>query len=295
MNIASVVGNTPVVSLKSLDPTGNILLKLEKNNPGGSVKDRAVMGMLLYAKNRGELREGTTVVEPTSGNTGISIAMFSNRFNYKAILVMPESVSEERRRVMEELGAEVVLTSAAGGMKETVEKAQEIISNLKDAIMLDQFSNPGNPYFHELTTGPEIFKQCGYALDAFVAGIGTGGTITGAGRILKRLLPEIKIYGVEPEESPVLSGGKPGKHKIQGIGAGFIPAVLDRTLLDDVVTVSSDEAIELMRWLHKKEGLLVGISSGANVAAAYKLKKSGAAKRIVTVAPDHYERYLSVF
>ncbi|MBO8165931.1 MAG: cysteine synthase A [Kosmotoga sp.] len=295
MNIDLIVGNTPFVALNSLDPAGSILLKLEKNNPGGSVKDRAVMGMILYAKNKGEYTEEMTIVEPTSGNTGISIAMFASKFRYKAILVMPESVSEERRKVIEELGAEVILTDTSGGMKKAVEKAKEIVNNLENAVMLDQFSNPGNPYYHEITTGPEIFKQCGNELDAFVAGVGTGGTITGVGRALKRLLPKIKIIGVEPEESAVLSGGEPGKHKIQGIGAGFVPSILDRALLDDVITVGSEEAIEMMRWLHKKEGLLVGISSGANVAAAYKFKKSGAAEKVATVAPDHYERYLSIF
>ncbi|OAA31341.1 cysteine synthase [Kosmotoga arenicorallina S304] len=295
MSIDMIVGKTPLVSLRSLDSSGSILLKLEKNNPGGSVKDRAVMGMILYMKSRGRISEGVTVVEPTSGNTGISIAMFASKFRYKAILVMPESVSEERWKVMEELGADVILTSASGGMKEAVERAKEIVRNLENAVILDQFSNPGNPYYHEISTGPEIFQQCGNELDIFVAGIGTGGTITGAGRALKKLLPGIKIIGVEPEESAVLSGEKPGKHRIQGIGAGFVPAILDQDLLDDIITVSSGEAIEMMQWLHRKEGLLVGISSGANVAAAYRLKKSGTTGKIVTVAPDHYERYLSVF
>lgn len=292
MTLENMIGNSPIVKLRSLDKDGNIMLKIEKSNPGGSIKDRPVIYMIMAAEMSGKLKAGYSIVEPTSGNTGIAIAMISRVRGYKVILTMPETASEERVRVMRALGAEVILTPADKGINGSREKAIEILENLGNCITLDQFSNPANPLSHELTTGPEILRQTNYGLDSFVYGTGTGGTITGVGRVLKAFSKKIKLIAVEPEASPVLSKGIVGKHGIQGIGPGFVPDVLDLSLIDEVVTVTDEEAIEMMKWLHNREGLLVGISSGANVAAALKIKKAGA-DRIVTIAPDHYERYLS--
>lgn len=293
MTLENMIGNSPIVKLRSLDKDGNIMLKIEKNNPGGSIKDRPVYSMILAAEKDGRLKGGYSIVEPTSGNTGIAIAMLAKVRGYKAILTMPESASAERIAVMKALGADVVLTPSDKGINGSREKAKEILESKPDCITLDQFSNPANPLSHELTTGPEILRQTNYSLDSFVCGTGTGGTITGVGRILKAFSSKIKLIAVEPEASPVITRGVKGKHKIQGIGPGFIPDVLDLDIVDDVITVSDEEAIEMMKWLHKKEGLLVGISSGANVAAAIRIRKSGV-NRLVTVAPDHFERYLSI-
>jgi cysteine synthase A len=293
MNIIKTIGNTPMVKIEKLDPSGKTYLKLEKNNPGGSIKDRAVLGMLLNAKESGSLYENVTIIEPTSGNTGISIAMLSSFFNYKAILVMPETASVERIKVMKAFGAKVVLTSKEDGMKGSIKRVEELLKEIKPSITLDQFNNPANSAYHELTTGPEIFSQMSGEIDTFVCGTGTGGTLTGVGRALKVFSKSIRVVAVEPANSPVLTKGIPGKHRIQGIGPGFIPSILDRNIIDEVVTVSDEEAFATMHELHKKEGLLIGISTGANIAASIKLKKSGTTGNIVTVAPDHYERYLS--
>ncbi|TYB95803.1 MAG: cysteine synthase A [Kosmotoga sp.] len=293
MNLIETIGNTPIVKLRKLDNSDNLFLKLEKNNPGGSIKDRAVLGMLLEAKKSGKLIEDVTVIEPTSGNTGISIAMLSSFFNYKAILVMPETASLERIKVMKAFGARVLLTSKESGIKGSIKKVEELLKEIKASFTLDQFNNPANPSYHELTTGPEILSQMSGEIDTFVCGTGTGGTLTGVAKTLKTFNQSIRIIAVEPSNSPVLTKGIPGKHKIQGIGPGFIPSILDRDIIDDVITVDDEEAINTMHELHKREGLLVGISTGANVAASIKLRKSGAKGNIVTIAPDHYERYLS--
>ena len=292
MTLENTIGMTPLVELFSLDKNGNIMLKVEKNNPGGSIKDRPVLGMILDAEARGSLSRGGVIVEPTSGNTGIAIAMLSKIRGYRAILVMPETVSKERVQVLKALGADVVMTSSDTGIVGSREKVIEILDKLDNGITLDQFSNPANPLSHQLTTGPEILRQTSFNFDAFVCGTGTGGTVTGVGRAAKIFSKSIRVIAVEPESSPILSRGIKGKHRIQGIGPGFVPEVLDLEIIDEVITVSDEEAIHMMKWLHIHEGLLVGISSGANVAASMKIRRNDV-KRIVTVAPDHYERYLS--
>lgn len=288
-----LIGRTPLVRLEKIDP--RIFLKLEKNNPGGSVKDRPALFMILDAERKGLLKEGGVIVEPTSGNMGIALAMIGIYKGYRVILTMPESMSFERRKVLEILGAELVLTPSGRGMKGAIEKALEIKEELK-AFMPNQFENPANVVSHIVTTGPEIASQMNYKIDFFVAGVGTGGTITGVGKVLKKMLNNVKIVAVEPAGSPVLSGGEPGKHGIQGIGPGFIPKILDLNLIDEIVTVTEEEAMEGMKLLAKKEGLFVGISSGANLWAALKIAERSGRKdvRIVTVAPDHGERYISI-
>jgi len=288
-----LIGRTPLVRLEKIDP--RIFLKLEKNNPGGSVKDRSALFMILDAERKGLLKEGGVIVEPTSGNMGIALAMIGIYKGYRVILTMPESMSFERRKVLEILGAELVLTPSGRGMKGAIEKALEIKEELK-AFMPNQFENPANVISHIVTTGPEIASQMNYKIDFFVAGVGTGGTITGVGKVLKKMLNNVKIVAVEPAGAPVLSGGEPGKHGIQGIGPGFIPKILDLNLIDEIVTVTEEEAMEGMKLLAKKEGLFVGISSGANLWAALKIAERSGRKdvRIVTVAPDHGERYISV-
>lgn len=286
-----LVGNTPIVNLSSVD--SRIYLKLEKNNPGGSVKDRPALFMILDAEKKGLLKNG--IVEPSSGNMGIAIAMIGASRGYRVIITMPETMSVERRKVLEMLGAEVILTPGELGMRGAVEKAIEI-SRETGAYMLNQFENPYNVYSHLLTTGPEILRQMKYEVDVFVAGVGTGGTISGVGKALKKFLGDrVKVVAVEPARSPVLSGGQPGRHGIQGIGAGFVPKILDRSIIDEVVTVEDEEALDMAKYLARKEGLLVGISSGANVAAALKVaQKMPKDAKIVTIAPDHAERYLSL-
>ena len=288
-----LIGRTPLVRLEKIDP--RIFLKLEKNNPGGSVKDRSALFMILDAERKGLLKEGGVIVEPTSGNMGIALAMIGIYKGYRVILTMPESMSFERRKVLEILGAELVLTPSGRGMKGAIEKALEIKEELK-AFMPNQFENPANVISHIVTTGPEIASQMNYKIDFFVAGVGTGGTITGVGKVLKKMLNNVKIVAVEPAGAPVLSGGEPGKHGIQGIGPGFIPKILDLNLIDEIVTVTEEEAMEGMKLLAKKEGLFVGISSGANLWAALKIAERSGRKdvRIVTVAPDHGERYISI-
>lgn len=294
-NILAQIGNTPLVRLGAL-PDGEsatIWGKMENNNPGGSVKDRIALGMVVAAEASGNLRPHATIVEPTSGNTGIGLSLVCALKGYKLILTMPETMSHERRRLLGAYGAELVLTPGPLGMRGAIEKAEELSRTL-GAYMPMQFRNPANPQAHEETTGPEILAALAEPIDAFVAGVGTGGTVTGVGRVLRRTYPQVEIIAVEPAESPVLSGGSPGPHKIQGIGAGFIPDVLDLSLLSSILTVTADQAIATTRRLAREEGLLVGISAGANVFAAQQVaKRLGPGKNVVTILCDTGERYLS--
>jgi len=294
-NILARIGNTPLVRLGAMmgGEAATIWGKMENNNPGGSVKDRIALGMIVAAEASGKLRPGATVVEPTSGNTGIGLSLVCALKGYKLILTMPETMSQERRRLLGAYGAELVLTSGSLGMRGAIEKAEELTRQLR-AYMPMQFRNPANPQAHEETTGPEIVAALTTPIDAFVAGVGTGGTITGVGRVLRRHYPQVEIIAVEPAESPVLSGGNPGPHKIQGIGAGFIPDVLDLSLLSSILTVTAEQAIATTRRLAREEGLLLGISAGANVFAAWQVaKRLGPGKNVVTVLCDTGERYLS--
>jgi cysteine synthase A len=293
--VMDLVGHTPLVRLAKISPKGGaeICAKLEARNPGGSVKDRPALAMVLAAEESGALGPDSTIVEATSGNTGISLAMIAAVRGYRCVLVMPEDMSMARRHILRAYGADVVLTPAEDGMAGAVEKANQIAAETKGAWMTRQFSNPANPDIHERTTATEIWEATGGKLDALVAGVGTGGTITGVSRVLRAKLPAVKIVAVEPRASNVLSGGKPGLHGIQGLGAGFVPDVLDRSLVDDVVAVSDIAAERMMRRLSREEGLLVGPSSGANVHAALEVARTlrdGA--RVVTILCDTGERYL---
>ena len=268
-------------------------MKLEAYNLGNSVKDRAALGMIEAAEKAGKLKPGGTIVEPTSGNTGISLALISKLKGYKVILVMPDTMSVERRSIIAAYGAELILTEGKKGMNGAIEKAGELIENNPDFFMPQQFKNSANPLKHYETTGEEIIKDLP-DLDAFVAGVGTGGTISGAGKRLKEFNSEIKIVAVEPQESPVISGGKPGPHKIQGIGAGFVPDNLDLSVVDEVIEIPTERAFEICRIL-AENGLLLGASSGANIAAAYETaKKLGKGKKVLTISPDSGEKYLSL-
>ncbi|MGZ8394711.1 MAG: cysteine synthase A, partial [Nitrospira sp.] len=269
--------------------------KVESFNPGGSIKDRICLNMINEAERQGKLKPGGTIVEPTSGNTGIGLALVAAVRGYKLILVMPESMSMERASLLSSYGAQLVLTAAWEGMKGSIKEAESIVAQNPSYYMPDQFSNPANPAIHRKTTGPEILEALDGRVDAFVAAVGTGGTITGCGEVIRERNPAAKIIAVEPAGSPVLSGGDPGPHKIQGIGAGFIPKVLNRTLLDRVITVTDDEAYQTAKLLAKKEGLLVGISAGANVFAAQKVAEElGPGKNVVTILCDTGERYISI-
>jgi cysteine synthase A len=291
--VGQLIGRTPSIKLPS--KKGYILTKLEGNNIGGSIKDRAVWGMLKYFEQAGKLKQDTIIVEPTSGNTGIALAMFGATMNIKVILVMPESMSLERRQILAAYGAKLELTQASEGMGGAIKRAEQIVKEIPGAVMLDQFSNPGNPWAHMVTTAPEILLDAkGCDIAAFVAGVGTGGTLTGVGRFLKKAFPNMKLIAVEPAGSPVLSGGTPGPHAIQGIGAGFIPKNLDLSLVDRIITVSDEDAIDMTRYLAQKEGLFLGISSGANLWAANEIMKELRDDSIVvTVAPDRGDKYLS--
>ncbi|HOB16103.1 MAG TPA: cysteine synthase A [Defluviitoga sp.] len=294
--IYTSIGNTPMITLSRLIEPGRVFVKLEKNNPAGSIKDRPAFFMIKHAEINNELNETQNIiVEPTSGNTGIALAAIGKSKGYRVILTMPESMSEERKKILKILGAELILTPAEQGMKGAINKAIEIVEQTK-GFMPNQFSNPANPYSHEVTTGPEIIKQMDYSLDVFVAGVGTGGTITGIARALKKTFSDcVRIVAVEPSNSPVLSGGNPGSHTIQGIGAGFIPDNLNMDLIDEVMQITDEEAIDVTKQLSKIEGLFVGISSGANIAAALKLAaRLGKGRRIVTIAPDSGDKYMSL-
>lgn len=292
--ILDLVGGTPLVRLRRLPPDGaaELWAKLERFNPGGSVKDRIAKAMIETAEEAGVLKPGTVIIEPTSGNTGIGLAMVAAVKGYRIILVMPDTLSVERRALLKAYGAELVLTPGAEGMKGAIAKAQELVSEHK-GFMPQQFKNPANPEIHRRTTAAEILAQAGH-LDAFVSGVGTGGTVTGVGEILKDTLPEAWIVAVEPAGSPVLSGGSSGKHKIQGIGAGFVPEVLNTGVIDEIVQVDDDDAWETTRRLAREEGILCGMSSGAAAWAAVQVaQRLGAGKTVVTLLPDTGERYLS--
>lgn len=295
-SVTELIGKTPIVKLNKMVPEGaaEVFVKLEFFNPGGSVKDRIALNMIEQAELTGELLPGGTIIEPTSGNTGIGLAMVGAAKGYQVILVMPDTMSIERRKLMQAYGAQLLLTPGANGMKGAIAKAQELAES-KGYFMPMQFDNQANVQAHEKTTGKEIQETFGTkGIDAFVAGVGTGGTITGVGKELKRVYPAIEIVAVEPKESPVLEGGEPGPHKIQGIGAGFIPSILDTSIYEQVLPVSSDDAMQTARELAEKEGLLVGISAGAAVYAAIeRAKELGAGKRVLTLIPDNGERYLS--
>jgi len=298
-SITSTVGNTPLVRLRRLPQRfgveAEILLKCEFFNPLSSVKDRIALAMVEAAEREGRLRPGATLVEPTSGNTGIALAFVAAAKGYRLVLTMPESMSVERRKILRLLGAELELTPAEKGMRGAIEAAERILRERPGAIMLQQFENPANPEIHRRTTAEEIWRDTGHRLDVFVAGVGTGGTITGVGQVLKPRLPHLHVVAVEPEDSAVLSGGRPGPHKIQGIGAGFVPKVLDRSVIDEVIPIGNETAFQTARLVAEEEGIPVGISSGATIAAALEIgmRPEMRGRRIVVIAASAAERYLS--
>ena len=298
-SVLDLVGGTPLLEAKNLERKlglkAKILMKLEYLNPAGSVKDRIARAMILDAREKGLLKEGATLIEPTSGNTGIGLASMVASLGYRLILTMPETMSVERRNILKAYGAEIVLTDGARGMTGAIEKAKELAQEISDSFIPGQFENPVNPKAHIETTGPEIWEDTKGKVDIFVAGVGTGGTITGVGTYLKEKNPNVKIVAMEPSDSPVLSGGEPGPHKLQGIGAGFIPETLDTEIYDEILTIGSEEAFSGARQIAQKEGVLVGISSGAAFAAAVKLAKrpENEGKTIVVLLPDSGDRYYS--
>ena len=295
MGILDHIGNTPLVQIRRLSPRPDVRIwaKLEMMNPGGSVKDRIALGMIQTAERDGKLKPGGGIIEPTSGNTGIGLAMIGAAKGYRVALTMPESLNIERRKLLIGYGAELILTPAAEGMRGSIRQAEEVAAE-RGYYMPNQFKNPANPQSHRTHTGPEILMQCPDPVDYFVAGIGTGGTITGVGQLLRAVLPNVHIVAVEPAGSPMLSGGEPGSHKIPGIGAGFVPDVLDTSLLNEVIPIADEEALEIARRLAKEEGLMAGISSGAAMAATLKVaERLKGPATLVTVLPSTGERYLS--
>ena len=294
-NALELIGGTPIVRLKNLEEEGmaELYIKLEGGNPGGSIKDRAALGMIEEAERKGILKKESVIIEPTSGNTGIAMALIGRLKGYRVIIVMPDTMSIERRGILKAHGAEIVLTEGALGMRGAIERADELSREMEGSFVPQQFTNAANPSKHYETTALEILEDLP-ELDAFVAGVGTGGTIMGVGRKLTEKIEEIKIYAVEPEGSPVLSGGRPGKHTIQGIGAGFVPEILEMDVIDEVMRVEDSEAFQVARDTAAKEGLLLGISSGANIAAAIRVAKElGKGKKVLTISPDGGEKYLS--
>ena len=289
-NVIELIGNTPLVNLEKIDK--NVYVKLENKNPGGSIKDRAVLGMILGAEEKGLLKAGDRIVEATSGNTGIATAMIGKSRGYQVTIIMPESMSVERRSLIKAYGAELILTEAAKGMQGSIDKMQELLAS-GEYKSLGQFDNKDNPDYHYKTTGPEIYDEL-KDVDIFVAGIGTGGTVSGIGAYLKDQNTQIKVYGVEPKSSPLITRGQAGPHKIQGIGANFIPKNYFADLVDEVILITDDEAFEMVRQVANNEGILIGISAGANIAAAKKLAERFPGKKVVTVAPDGADKYMSM-
>ena len=298
-NATELIGKTPLLQLtnytKNRDLNADIIAKLEYFNPAGSVKDRIAFAMIQDAKENGKLKEGGLIIEPTSGNTGIGIACVASALGYRAIVTMPETMSVERRNLLKAYGAEIVLTDGTKGMKGAIAKAEEIAKENPDSIILGQFVNPANPEIHRKTTGPEIWEDTDGEVDIIVAGIGTGGTITGVGEYLKSKKPEVQVIAVEPASSPVLTKGTPGAHKIQGIGAGFVPDILNTKVYDEVIAVENEDAFAIGKVIAREEGILVGISSGAALWAATEVAKrpENAGKKIVVILPDTGDRYLS--
>lgn len=298
-SVTELIGHTPILEAKNfskkLNINAKILVKLEYFNPAGSVKDRIAKAMIDKAERDGVLKADSVIIEPTSGNTGIGLASVAAARGYRAILTMPETMSVERRNLLKAYGAEIVLTDGAKGMKGAIAKAEELAKEIPNAFIPSQFTNPENPAIHEATTGPEIWDDTDEKVDVFIAGVGTGGTVTGVGRFLKKQNPNVKVIAVEPETSPVLSKGQAGAHKIQGIGAGFVPETLDTKIYDEVVAVANEDAFKFGREFSRAEGVLIGISSGAALAAAYQLSQRAdyAGKTFVVLLPDTGDRYLS--
>lgn len=297
-DLTKLVGNTPLVRLKNISRKAGaeIIGKLESRNPGASVKDRIALSMIEDAEKKGILKPGGVIIEPTSGNTGIGIAWIAAVKNYKAIIVMPETMSIERRKLLSAFGAEVILTEGQKGMQGAIEKSEELHRELKNSVLLRQFSNPANPAIHRSATAEEIWNDTDGKIDIFIAGVGTGGTITGVGEVLKKKNNKIKIIAVEPKDSAVLSGGAAGAHMIQGIGAGFVPEVLNKNIIDEIIQISNEDAFEMTRTLAREEGLFAGISSGAAVKAAIIAagKNENKGKNIIVILPDTGERYISI-